>query len=110
MTERIPNPSLERATRALDHLRLMYAANGDDCGGKWVAISLADGSCDTRLYPTKADAVRFQLHETQCAYLYFSGVPLLRELQYYLDACETLYDAGFSLADPNTYFNPEAML
>lgn len=63
-----------------------------------------------RLYESKAEAIRFQLHETQCAYFFFAGVPLLNELRYFLDMNETLYDAGFSLCDPETYVNPEAML
>lgn len=100
----------ERAKRAYDQLRLMHTVHGDDCAGRWVAISLADGSCDQRLYGSKEEATRFQLHETQCAYMCFQGVPLLKELRYYLDMNETLYDAGFSLSDPKTYVNPEAML
>jgi hypothetical protein len=63
-----------------------------------------------RLYGSKQEAARFQLHETQCAYFCFSGVPLIKELQFYLDFHEKLYDEGFELADPNTYVNPEAML
>jgi hypothetical protein len=102
--------SAERAKRAYDHLRLLHSIHGDDVAGRWVAISLSDGSCDNRLYETKAEAVRFQLHETQCAYFNFAGVPKLEELRYYLDANEQLYDAGFSLEDPATYFNPEALL
>jgi hypothetical protein len=99
-----------RAQRAYEHLSLMHAMHGTDCGGRWVAISLADGACDMRLYETKAEAIRFQLHETQCAYFFFSGVPMLKELRYFLDMNEALYDAGLSLSDPNTYVNPEAML
>ncbi|MEU0398359.1 hypothetical protein ABZ208_37575 [Streptomyces sp. NPDC006208] len=100
----------ERAKRAYDHLRLLHSIHGDGCAGRWIAISLADGRCDNRLYDSKAEAIRFQLHETQCAYFCFAGVPLLKEIQYFLDANETLYDAGFSLSDPATYLNPEALL
>jgi hypothetical protein len=110
MTEIIVDPKAERAKRAHDHLSLLHTIHGSDCGGRWVAIALSDGSCDMRLYETKREAIRFQLHETQCAYFHFSGVPLINELRYYLDANETLYDAGLSLADPDTYLNPETML
>jgi hypothetical protein len=40
-----------------------------DAVGKWMAFRLSDGGSDNVLYGTKADAVRFQLHETQCFYL-----------------------------------------
>lgn len=100
----------DRAKRAYDHLRLMHTLHGDDCGGRWVAISLSDGSCDMHLYESKAEAIRYQLHETQCAYLCFQGIPLLNELRYYLDMNEELYNNGFSLDDPATYVNPEAIL
>ena len=108
--EAIPDPRAERAKRAYDHLRLIHTIHGSDCGGRWIAISLSDGSCDNRLYDTKSEAARFQLHETQCAYFNFAGVPLLKELRYFLDAVEKIYDAGFEMADPNTYINPESML
>lgn len=99
----------ERARRAYDHLRFLRTAHGSDCNGRWVAIKLSDGSCDQRLYDTKAGAVRFQLHETQCAYLCmppdleFS----LKEIDLYLVVNENLYDAGLCLSDPDTYVNPE---
>ncbi len=104
------DPKEERAKRALEHLNLLHVTHGSDCGGRWIAISLADGSCDMKLYDSKKEAVRFQLHETQCAYFNFQGIPLLKELRYYLDMNEELYDNGFALADPDTYVNPEALL
>lgn len=102
--------SASRANRALEHLNLIRMANGGDCDGKWVAISLADGSSDQRLYASKAEAIRFQLHETQCAYLFWNGIPRLGELRYFLDENENLFDQGFRLADPDSYLNPEFML
>lgn len=105
-----PLASAARAQRAFEHLNLLNVVHGNSLQGKWVAISLADGSCDQKLYPDKASAVRFQLHETQCAYLCVTGLPTLGEVRYYLDANEHLYDSGMSLSDPATYVNPEAML
>lgn len=99
-----------RAKRAHEHLSLYRAVHGDEGMNRWVAISLADGACDQRPYATKAEAVRFQPREDECAYLFFSGLPTLGELRLYLDTNEELYDAGFSLADPDTYLNPEFML
>lgn len=107
---KVNDPKAERALRAYEHLRLLHMVHGDNCGGRWVAISLSDGACDMHLYDSKAEAIRFQLHETQCAYFCFTGVPMLKELRYYLDMNEQLYDAGFALEDPATYVNPEAML
>lgn len=102
--------SAARAQRAHEHLALYQMVHGSEGMNRWLAISLADGSCDQKPYATKAEAVRFQLHETQCAYLFFNGMPLLKELRFFLDTCEELYDAGMSLADPNTYVNPEFIL
>lgn len=101
----------DRAKRAFDHLNLMVTARGwAECRDRWVAISLSDGACDQHPYASKAEAVRYQLHETQCAYLNFSGMPTLNELRFFLDTNEQLYDQGLSLADPSTYVNPEALL
>lgn len=99
-----------RAQRAYEHLQLYGMVHGQEGMNRWLAISLADGSCDQKPYATKAEAIRFQLHETQCAYLFFTGMPKLNELRYFLDTCEQLYDSGFSLADPDTYVNPEFIL
>lgn len=105
-----PVASLARAQRAHEHLNLYRLAHGDDGMNRWVAISLSDGSCDQRAYATKAEAVRWQLHETQCAYLFFTGMPTPGELRLFLDTNEELYDAGMRLADPDTYVNPEFFL
>lgn len=99
-----------RAQKAFEHLSMLDAIHGRDAFGKWVAIFLGDGSCDLKLYESKAEAIRFQLHETQCAYLYMNGVPRLGEVRLFLDTNEELYDAGLRLADPDTYVNPEFML
>lgn len=104
------DPKADRARRAHDAVMLFDTINGPEAQGSWLAISLSDGSCDMKAYPTKQDAVRFQLHETQCAYLCLTGLPTLGELRLFLDTCEDLYDAGLKLADPDTYLNPEALL
>lgn len=106
-----PLRSAARAHKALEHLSLMQLVkSADELTGAWVAIFLGDGTCDQRLYRSKAEAVRFQFHETQCAYMAWSGLPKLSELRFFLDTNEELYDAGMSLADPGTYINPEALL
>lgn len=108
----MPDPLLSyaRAKRAHEHLSLLRTVHGADAEGRWVAIHLADGACDQRPYESKAEAVRWQRRETECAYLCLTGMPTLGELRYFLDTCEQLYDQGLSLADPATYVNPEGML
>jgi hypothetical protein len=102
--------SFARARKAHEHVGLYRAIHGDEGFNRWLAISLADGSCDLKPYATKAEAVRFQRREQECAYLFFTGMPTLGELRLYLDTCEQVYDAGLSLADPDTYINPEFQL
>ena len=105
-----PLASYARAKRALDNLGMYRAIHGDEGMNRWLAISLADGSCDLKPYATKAEAVRFQRRETECAYLFFNGMPTLGELRLYLDTNEELYDAGLCLSDPDVYVNPEGIL
>lgn len=110
MSDIPPDPRQERARRALEHVLLFETVNGEDAYGKWLAISLSDGSCDMKPYVSKEEAIRFQLHETQCAYICLNGIPTLGEMRYFLDTCEQLYDQGLKLADPATYLNPETFL
>lgn len=105
-----PLMSYARAKRAHDNLGMYRAIHGDEGMNRWLAISLADGACDLKPYASKAEAVRFQKYETQCAYLFFNGMPTLGELRLYLDVNEELYDQGMSLSDPDFYPNPEFML
>lgn len=106
----MPLDRAERAKKAHDQISMYRTIHGRGGLDKWLAISLADGSCDLKPYASKREAVRFQLHETQCAYLYLSGYPTLGEMRLYLDTNEELYDAGMHLADPDTYVNPETFL
>lgn len=105
-----PLASFARAQRAHEHLNLYRLVHGTEGMNRWIAISLADGSCDQKPYATKREAIRFQLHETQCAYLFLTGMPTLGELRAFLDMNEELYDGGYSLADPDQYLNPEFIL
>lgn len=105
-----PLASFARAERAHEHLAMMELAHGKDLLGKWVAIFLGDGRCDMKLYDSKREAIRWQKHETQCAYLCMNGIPTRGEIRLMLDTTEELYDQGLSLADPDTYVNPEFML
>jgi hypothetical protein len=69
--------------------------------GCWLAIRLSDGGSDNVPYPTRADAIRHQLHETQCAYVKVPpGGMQPGEADVYLEYHRDLYDAGFRLPDP----------
>lgn len=71
----------------------------------WVAIRLSDGGSDGQLYDKKQAAVRFQLHEMQCAYFSFrfapNGFSSAKEAAIFLAWHEAAYDAGMRLPDPD---------
>lgn len=69
--------------------------------GRWLAIRLSDGGSDRVPYPDKATAVRFQLHEQQCAYLRvpWDDMPPRAALSF-LRTTRAVYDAGMRLSDP----------
>jgi hypothetical protein len=70
--------------------------------GRWAAIRLSDGSSDGIAYDRKSDAIRHQLHESQCAYVKIphGGMPLA-EAESFLNFNREAYDAGFRLIDPD---------
>lgn len=91
----------KRTSEAVNiHLRML----GMEAVGKWVAVRLADGGSDHVLYDTKADAVRHQLHEFQCAYVCIPplGMPPA-DAERYLTVTRQMYDAGVRLADPDKH-------
>lgn len=79
----------------------MTLAGVADLIGQWLAIRLSDGGYDGVAYEHRADAVRHQLHETQCAYVRIPpGGMTPREAEAFLGYHRALYDAGFRLPDP----------
>lgn len=96
----------DRTRRAWDVLNTHRAAVPlAELGGWWVAIRLSDGTSDGNLYRSKPEAVRFQLHETQCAYLCippFGEMPI-GELHGWLRVVESIYDGGGRLSDVDTH-------
>ncbi|WP_301177230.1 hypothetical protein [Actinomadura geliboluensis] len=94
----------DAARRCSDAVRLHIAAG---MAGKWAAIRLSDGGSDGTAYDTRADAIRHQLHETQCAYV---KVPLddmpPEHAARYLAFHRRAYDAGFRLTDPDDRREP----
>ena len=63
--------SREAAERMHDAIKLHFLVLSleEMLSGRWVAIRLSDGGSDNTVYDTRADAMRFQLHPTQCLYL-----------------------------------------
>jgi len=52
----------DAAKRASAEYNTHYVCGGNPAIGRWIAISLADGSTDHQLYDTKREAVRHQHH------------------------------------------------
>lgn len=71
----------------------------------YVAIRLSDGGSDGRLYDTKRDAIKHQIHENLCAYFSFRGAPngfdSAKEAAVYLAFNRAAYDAGMRMVDPD---------
>lgn len=94
----------QAAHRASGIVRELIAEGRD---GEWVALRLSDGGTDGVVYAERADAVRHQLHEQQCAYLFippdnFSA----RSAENFLKHHRQMYDAGYRLADPDAQVIP----
>jgi len=90
------------ARRASDQIRLHLLANFERAIQSWVAIRLSDGGSDGILYDQKAQAVRHQLHEYQCAYAKITPDGMSpRVAEVFLRFHRNLYDHGFRLADPD---------
>lgn len=60
---------IDKGQRCSDLVKQHLTDDPDLARESWVAIRLSDGGSDGVLYPLKELAVKFQLHETQCAYL-----------------------------------------
>lgn len=103
MTE-TPQEEFDAARRCADAYNFQLTVHGENAAGKWIAVRLADGSSDATLYDTKADAVRHQLHENQCAYICLlpTCIPVEDALSV-LRVHRKLYDGGMRIADPDIH-------
>jgi hypothetical protein len=104
MATETPQEAIDAAKRASEAVHVHIFALGHAAIGKWVAIRLADGGSDGKLYDTKAEAVRYQLHENMCAYVCIppGGMPP-EDALVYLRVNRQLYDNGMRLADPDKH-------
>lgn len=107
----ITQETLDCAKRAADSIRLHCQAAGTDLprlANKWIAISLSDGRGADTLYDSREDAMRFQLHEQQCAYMSLKeisirgyGPKLEHDLAIFIQFTKDAYRNGFRLPDPD---------
>lgn len=93
---------VDAAKRASDVVTLHLLANRERAVNSWVALRLSDGGSDNVLYSSKHEAVSFQLHEYQCAYLKIPPDGLsIAAAEVFLRFNRQLYDNGFRMADPD---------
>lgn len=84
----------DAAKRASDQM-LVHLSAGEHTIGRWIAIRLSDGGSDGVAYELLAEAIRFQLHPTQCMYLQIAagGIPP-KEADVMLGYYRRAYDNG----------------
>jgi hypothetical protein len=96
------------------HINCMVVARPwDELQSGWMAFRLSDGFSDGVLYDCRHDAIRFQLHEQQCAYWCFRqgmGGVGERDCQLFLDLHRSVYDAGGRMADSDVRRMPSLIL
>lgn len=99
-----PQQELDAARRCADAYNEQLEEHGMNAPGKWIAVRLSDGGSDGVLYPTKGDAVRFQLHENQCAYISLLPNRLsVEDAASILRVHRKLYDANARISDPDKH-------
>jgi hypothetical protein len=99
-----PQEEYDAARRCADAYNFQLTVHGMAAPGKWIAVRLSDGGSDAKLYDSKADAIRFQLHENMCAYICIlpNAMPVDDALSI-LRIHRKLYEGGARLADPDTH-------
>jgi hypothetical protein len=92
----------DAAKRVSDAYRLHTTALGAAAAGRWMAVSLAEGTGDGVLYDSKTDAVRHQHgNESWFAYLVIGPWDMdVCEAEDYLAAVRLWAKAGIPLTDP----------
>lgn len=97
-------PVSDSGKRCSDVIRLHILAGK---AGHWAAIRLSDGGSDGIAYETKARAVYYQLHESQCAYICIPPDDMSpASATRFLEINRNLYDAGFRMTDPDSQLMP----
>lgn len=94
----------DAAKRIADAINLAITFNNVwDIRHAWMAFTLADGTTDHVIYPTRAEAIRHQSDEFKCAYFCLGGAlggakPL--DCQLWLNMHRQAYDRGMRLEEP----------
>lgn len=107
--EAFRNPLVtDRGKRAADIVNLHLAVDSTELlRQRWVAIRLSDGGSDGQVYDTRADAIRHQLHELWCAYMFLPPTGTTpQKMEKFLQYVEGLYSRGLRPAqnrDPNPH-------
>lgn len=92
-------PVTDRGRRLSEHVAAARAIGGQ---GRWIAARLSDGGTDGTVYDSKSDAVKHQVHETQCAYIVVPPAAMPpHEATAYLELHERMYASGYRLQDPD---------
>jgi hypothetical protein len=100
---RLPQDLKDAAKRASDAINLAISVIGTFNTG-YIAIRLSDGGTDGVIYETRRDAVKHQLHETQCAYVGLRNLPggsNPKEMAVFLTWNRDAYSRGMRLPDPD---------
>lgn len=109
-SEDLTQADADRGRRASDIINgLIVAHPWDDIKNTFVAINLEDGSSDGVLYESKADAVKHQNFEQQCAYVSFRNLMAgssPKDMAIYLKFNADAYQAGMRLVDPDNQKAP----
>lgn len=99
---RYPGEHSDAARHCSDAVNTHVTALGWEATKRWVAVRLSDGISDGVLYDTRRDAIRHQLHETQCAYICITpGGMNPCQAESYLKMHRQIYDAGAHFIDPD---------
>lgn len=105
-SEKAVQEDIDKGRRAADIINALRVAHPwEDIKDKWVAISLADGSCDGEIYDTRADAIKHQKYEQQCCYISFRnlmGGITAKDAAIFIHFAADAYRAGMRLIDPDT--------
>jgi hypothetical protein len=90
----------DEAKRAAEQVNLHLVADRERAIHSWVAIRLSDGGSDGTLYDKRGDAVRHQLHETQCMYIKIppDGIFTPKIAQRFLEIHRQVYQHGNRMA------------
>jgi hypothetical protein len=92
----------DEARRCSDIVNLHLLADREDNVGRWVAIRLSDGGSDGKIYDSRAEAVKWQLHESQCAYVCIGPDGMTpRQAEIFLKFNRQAYENGLRMIDPD---------